>query len=120
MSARKPTVAGSFYPANKKGLQTQIGDYLGKAAYTKSKNVYGVVAPHAGYAYSGMCAAHSYKAITESAKADTFVILGTNHTGYAESNFALSSEDFETPLGVVKNDREFYDALILERKGKRF
>ncbi len=118
MGVRKSIVAGSFYPAGKKELQTQIGDFLKKAAYTGSKKVYGVIAPHAGYVYSGQCAAYSYRALSES-YAETFIILGTNHTGYAESNFALSQDDFETPLGIVKNDKEFSQALK-EAEGKRF
>jgi hypothetical protein len=119
MGLRKAIVAGSFYPADKKELQTQIGDFLEKVAYTKSKNIYGVIAPHAGYSYSGQCAAYAYKAIAEAKKVDTFIILGTNHTGYAESNFAVSTQDFETPLGIIKNDKEFSN-LLVSAKGTRF
>lgn len=126
MSVRKPIVAGSFYPANANELRKQIKDSflgeLGPKGMPKKGNekVYGIIAPHAGYAYSGQCAAYSYKAIAKAKKPDTFVILGTNHTGYAESNFAVSTEDFETPLGTVRNDKEFSNALIPQYKGKRF
>lgn len=114
---RNALVAGSFYPSNKEELKKEIkksflGEFGTGGMPKKGKNkIYGVIAPHAGYIYSGQCAAHSYKAVSES-QANTFIILGTNHTGYAESDFALSSEDFETPFGVVKNDTEFYKSLI--------
>lgn len=116
---RRAIAAGSFYPANAAELRKQIkNSFLGgfgpKGMPKKcSKKVYGVIAPHAGYIYSGQCAAWAYKAIAEAEKADTFIVLGTNHTGYAESNFAVSTQDFETPLGIVRNDKEFCDLLIL-------
>jgi AmmeMemoRadiSam system protein B len=121
---RSPIVAGSFYPADKKELEAAIKEsFLGKFGCGmpsgKGKKVYGVVSPHAGYMYSGQAAAHAYKAIA-GLQADTFIMLGTNHTGYAESNFAVSTQDFETPLGIVKNDEEFSKLLISEFKGKRF
>ncbi len=116
--------AGSFYPANAAELKKQIKnsflEAFGPHEMPKkgSKKVYGVIAPHAGYIYSGQCAAWAYKTIAEAEKPDTFIVLGTNHTGYAESNFAVSTQDFETPLGIVKNDKEFCDLLIL--KGNKF
>ena len=122
---RKAIGAGSFYPANAKELKQQIknsflGEFGPKEMPRKgSKKVYGAIAPHAGYIYSGRCAAWAYKAIAEAEKADTFIILGTNHTGYAESCFAVSTEDFETPLGIVRNDKEF-SQVLLEAKKMRF
>lgn len=122
---RSPTVAGSFYPADAAELKKAIrSSFLGKFGPGKlpenvksNKLVYGVVSPHAGYSYSGMCAAHSYKAIAEAEKPETVVILGTNHTGYVESDFAVSMEDFETPLGIVRNDKELSGLLISNGKG---
>lgn len=125
---RKATAAGSFYPAEKEFLEKQIKEsFLGnlgpKSLPPKKKGeaVIGTIVPHAGYVYSGQCAAHAYKAIAEAEKQDTFIVLGTNHTGYTESNFAISTQDFETPLGIVENDKEF-SKLLLESgsKGKRF
>ncbi len=120
---RRAIVAGSFYPTNKEALEKQIKEsFLGnlgpKSLPSKigKGKIFGVIVPHAGYVYSGQCAAHAYKAIAESEKPDTFVILGTNHTGYAESGFAVSSQDFETPLSIVRNDKEFSELLISAKK----
>lgn len=130
---RKATVAGSFYSSDAAELKQDIHElFLGKFGPGKladikkerqEKKLYGVIVPHAGYIYSGQATAHAYKAIAESKNVDTFILLGTDHTGYGESNFALSSQDFETPLGVMKNDKEFFDSVILEfkeNKGKGF
>jgi AmmeMemoRadiSam system protein B len=120
---RKAIVAGSFYSSGKKELEKEIEDcFLSKFGFgsiPKAKRgnneTKGIIAPHAGYAYSGPCASYAYAKLAESS-IDTFIILGTNHTGYAESHFALSLEDFETPLGIAKTDKEFYNLLAKESK----
>ena len=70
---RKPVVAGQFYPASFDELDKEInacftskfgpGDLPLKK---KEQSVLGVIAPHAGYTYSGPCAAWAYKEIAES------------------------------------------------------
>jgi AmmeMemoRadiSam system protein B len=77
------------------------------------RNVVGGVAPHAGYMYSGMVAAHLYAKLAEDGFPESFVIMGPNHTGMG-SGIAVTSEDFETPLGVAKIDVELAKQL---RKG---
>lgn len=117
MGIRKPVVAGQFYPSDRKELVSAI-----KESFTSKfgpgglpekrdggKKVYGCVVPHAGYVFSGAGAAWVYKSIGESAFADTYVILGVNHSGPATCS---SKEDWRTPLGVVKCDTEFVDLLF--------
>ncbi len=107
---RHEAVAGSFYQSSKADLERFINDALGKAAIDRpiSKKAVSFVAPHAGYTYSGFVAAHTYAALSLSVKArsiDTFVVIGPNHTGYG-TPISISAEDWRTPLGIVKNDRE--------------
>ncbi|OGS41482.1 MAG: AmmeMemoRadiSam system protein B [Euryarchaeota archaeon RBG_16_62_10] len=115
---RHPAVAGQFYAGDDKSLRSQIEQcYLGplgpgrlpKLSEGKRK-VLGGVSPHAGYIYSGMVAAHLYARIAEDGFAKTFVVLGPNHTG-AGSGLAVTVEDFETPLGTVKVDKELAKAI---------
>lgn len=112
---RNPAFAGMFYPAHKDELKELINNCFengaGKPKKRGNKTIKAVVAPHAGYIYSGICASYAYKQISESKKPDVFIILGTGHSG---CNTCLSDEDFETPLGVVKNDKEFTEALAKE------
>lgn len=115
---RYPTVAGQFYEGDEKSLRAQIEQCfkgpLGPGKIPKvsagKRLILGGVAPHAGYVYSGMVAAHLYARIAEDGMAKSFVILGPNHTGRG-SGLAVTTEDFETPLGVVKIDRELAKAL---------
>ncbi len=117
---RSPIVAGQFYPAGKEELEEEIrksfnhkfgpGSLPGKRQ--SDKKVYGVIAPHAGYAFSGAGAAWCYKEIGEAKFPDTYVILGVNHPG---TSTCASDEDWETPLGTVKCDNELVSAM--EKKG---
>jgi AmmeMemoRadiSam system protein B len=119
---RKPTVAGQFYagdgPSLKKQIEQCFTGPLGPGKLPKlnehgKRKVIGGVAPHAGYVYSGMVAAHLYSKLAEDGFPESFVILGPNHTGRG-SGLAVSTQDFETPLGVAKIDIELAKAL---RKG---
>ena len=103
---RFPAVAGQFYPLDKNDLGRDISKCFADISQTE-RPVLGAIVPHAGYMYSGRTAAHTYSVLP---KADTFVILGPNHTGYG-SPIAVSSEKWSTPLGEVSSDIEFIDAL---------
>jgi len=60
---RKPSFAGSFYPANKRVLSKMIDGFLKnvKEENINKNKIIGVIAPHAGYIYSGQTAAYSFK-----------------------------------------------------------
>lgn len=115
MGVRKPTVAGQFYPKSAEELEKAIkesftsrfgpGSMPGKRG---SKKVHGVIAPHAGYPFSGAGAAWAYKEIGEAEFPDTYVILGVNHSG---PETCASDEDWETPFGIVKCDKAFVSKL---------
>jgi AmmeMemoRadiSam system protein B len=119
---RRASVAGQFYAGDGPSLRRQIEQCftgpLGPGRVPKlnpkgDRNIVGGVAPHAGYMYSGMVAAHLYARLAEDGFPESFVILGPNHTGMG-SGIAITSQDFETPLGVVKIDMELAKQL---RKG---
>ena len=59
MMNRQPAVAGTFYPADPQQLQTMVEQYLNDAG-TKSKVPKAIIAPHAGFIYSGPIAASAY------------------------------------------------------------
>ena len=106
---RKPTVAGQFYDGNKANLEQNIKEYfLDKRGPRKlpeanqgKKNVKGLVVPHAGYMYSGAIAANSYYYLSKNGFADTFIILGPNHTGMGSGVSIMTEGSWETPLGTV-------------------
>lgn len=115
---RTPSVAGMFYADNERQLRKQIEQCfmgpIGPGHLPQSgrgrRTVLGGIAPHAGYMYSGMVAAHLYARLAEDGIPKTFVILGPNHTGRG-SGLAITTEDFRTPMGVARVDRELAKAL---------
>lgn len=104
---RKASFSGAFYPSNKEELKEQITSFL-KEANGKKRDVISCISPHAGYIYSGRCAAHTFSSIEEK---ETFVIIGPNHSGIG-SGIAISNEIWETPLGKVEPDTEFIEELL--------
>ncbi len=103
---RAPAVSGQFYPRSKNDLLREVSRCFTGIPQTK-RAVIGAVVPHAGYIYSGRTAAHVYASLPD---ADTFVMLGPNHTGYG-SPVSVSSETWSTPMGEVDADIEFIRAL---------
>ncbi len=74
-----------------------------------SPSLFGGMVPHAGYIYSGPCAAHFYSSLESDI--GCVILLGVNHRGMG-AEAALSPADYwETPLGRVAVDREL-NALL--------
>lgn len=115
---RNPAVAGAFYEGSKENLLRQIErcymHRLGPGRFpsveSRKGRLVGVVVPHAGYLYSGPVAAHSYTAVAHDGLPESYVVLGPNHSGTG-APLALTRQDFETPLGIVRNDSELFAAL---------
>ncbi len=115
---RRPSVAGQFYAADEASLRDQIERcFLGPLGPGKvpplakgGRSILGGMAPHAGYVYSGGVAAHLYSRLAEDGFPQTFVILGPNHTGKG-SGLAVTTEDYQTPLGVAHVDKELAKAV---------
>lgn len=111
MAVRYPAVAGTFYPGDKPALLHLLEHLFGEIKKIE-QDCLGVVSPHAGYEFSGRTAA---RAIASLKDAGTFVILGPNHhLGPEPKPFAVSLQDWETPLGKAPINRELAINLDLE------
>ncbi len=104
---RHSTVAGKFYPEGRSELKKRVENLL-SFIDDRQINLRAAVVPHAGYDFSGKCAAYAYRLIKNY---DCFIILGTNHSGLG-SKISLSIEDFETPLGIAENDIELVEGIM--------
>jgi len=110
---RSPAVAGAFYPADAATLSSQIRAFLGEAGEDVTLPPKAIIAPHAGYIYSGPVAAHAYAHIKPlKGVVERVVLLGPCHR-VPVMGLALSSADsFLTPLGPVDIDHDLDDALL--------
>lgn len=97
---RPAAVAGSFYPAPASYLRASVERYLADAAPPPAATVRAVIAPHAGYVYSGPVAGYSFRALPKLV-GRTILLLGPAHfvplRGLAAGSFAAMA----TPLGPV-------------------
>ena len=108
---RNPAVAGSFYYYDPQVLYKQIDEFVDKKA--RKENALGVMSPHAGYVYSGRIAAKVYSKITP---ADTYIILGPNHTGMG-AEFAIMREgEWRTPLGNIKVNSQLAEDILVHSR----
>ena len=69
-----------------------------------------LIAPHIDFHRGGSTYAWAYREVLERSDADLYVVLGTCHAGMVDP-FAVTLKPYDTPLGPVPVDREFYDAL---------
>src|ERR1035438_8732998 len=103
---RQPAVAGSFYPADPKELGNMLDGFLSKAAPPPEQNVVALVAPHAGYPYSGPVAAYSY-ALLKSRKFDRVVVIAPSHYEAFGFSSVYDGAAYTTPFGQVPVDQAF-------------
>jgi AmmeMemoRadiSam system protein B len=104
---RQPAVAGSFYPADSRKLAASVDGYLDAAECRIAERPKALIAPHAGYIYSGPVAASAYASIRgRSETIERVVLLGPSHR-FPLAGLAASQKDaFLTPLGPVPLDHE--------------
>jgi len=99
-------VAGAFYPDDPTRLREQVQQYLDRATKVDLQgDLLGLVAPHAGYTYSGWVAAWSYKQL-EGKTLDVVVVVSPSHHEYFRGCAVYSGDGYETPLGVVRVDKD--------------
>lgn len=105
-SARPPAVAGMFYPADPADLRAAVRRYLDEA---EGEGPYplALIAPHAGYVYSGPVAGSAYALVEPVAdRVDRVALLGPCHRVPVRGLASTSASAFTTPLGDVPVDED--------------
>lgn len=102
---REPAVAGRFYPGSPGRLAADVDGFLSPAARLPAK---GLVAPHAGYMYSGAIAGEVYRKVEVPPRV---VVLGPNHTGLGAMASMWPGGVWRMPLGEVPIDDGLTDVL---------
>lgn len=110
---RPAAVAGSFYPADPQDLDRQLTGLLAAVPLPADEAApKALIAPHAGYVYSGAVAAQAYARIQSArGRIQRVVLIGPSHR-VAFRGLALSqAESWATPLGAMPLDRAAYGVL---------
>jgi AmmeMemoRadiSam system protein B len=103
---RPPAVAGTFYPSDPVALRAEVDALLADAGSRSARRTpKALVAPHAGYRYSGPIAASAYATLRGASEHVTrVVLLGPAHYVPVRGLATSSSDAFATPLGEVPLD----------------
>jgi AmmeMemoRadiSam system protein B len=111
-SIRKAAVAGMFYPGSAPELAADLESMFAQAARpVPGERPIALVAPHAGYVYSGQTAAGAY-ALLEGIDVATVVVVSPSHREYFPGVTVYPGDGYETPLGLVNVDTAMRDRLL--------
>lgn len=104
---RRAAVAGQFYQSEADDLRATVESYLAGVSPSDIPPPKAIIAPHAGFVYSGPIAASAYATLAPAKdKINRVILLGPCHR-VAVRGLALSGADaFETPLGPVEIDKD--------------
>jgi MEMO1 family protein len=116
----KPAFAGQFYPADKDELYHMLADLYANAKARNAENVIALIAPHAGYVFSGSVAASVYNQIDPDKTYENIFIIASSHMMYFNGASIYSAGNFETPLGEIKINVELAEKLINLKQGFSF
>jgi AmmeMemoRadiSam system protein B len=109
---RRSVYAGmGWYPGHPEELRRTIDDFLGNVEFQPVEGqLVGLIAPHAGYTYSGQTAAYAYRQVV-GLSYDVVVIVSPMHRMLMGRFAVTSAAAYETPLGLIKLDDELVGAL---------
>jgi MEMO1 family protein len=121
---REPAVSGYFYPSDAVRLVKDVQGYINFHPVRKAPGkLIGIVAPHAGYMYSGLTAGAAY-ALLVSQKYETAVIIAPNHQLPFRGISIYNGDAYRSPLGLSSVDTELRnriqsvsDLVVLSEKG---
>ena len=118
MKKTKPTAAaGKFYSNNKNELSAQIDFFMANNIHDYKHKSRAIIAPHAGYIYSGQLACEGFQYLDKNVK--TVFIIAPSHY-VAVKNIALSIfEKWSTPLGEIDVNQDINTELV-EKFGCEF
>ncbi|MEE9591317.1 MAG: AmmeMemoRadiSam system protein B [Thermodesulfobacteriota bacterium] len=106
---RKPAVAYQFYPGDPTELEKALTSFEDKKA--AKEDAIAIIAPHAGYIYSGKVAGSIYSSVRI---CDNIILIGPNHTGLGELVSIMSSGSWEIPSAKLEINSELANILLEE------
>jgi AmmeMemoRadiSam system protein B len=105
LDLRPSPIAGTWYEGNAKVLAAQVDEYLHAAKLPELHgNIVGVIAPHAGYVYSGAVAGYAFSAI-RNLTPDLVIVLSPYHNLASYPLITTKHQAYSTPLGNIEVDQ---------------
>ncbi|MBT3907794.1 MAG: AmmeMemoRadiSam system protein B [Rhodospirillaceae bacterium] len=112
-SVRPAAVAGQFYPGDPEELDAAVQFFLSRIPAEDSPTPKAIIAPHAGYIYSGPMAAEAYATLRPArGTIKRVILLGPCHRVALEGLGLPSVNSFQTPLGDIPIDSEACDKIL--------
>jgi len=109
---RPPAAAGSFYPAQANRLRETVESLLSDAdGVAPPQPAKAVIAPHAGYIYSGAIAGKAFATLGAASSFLRAVVVGPAHFVPHRGLAVPTVDAFRTPLGDVRLDRDAIAAI---------
>lgn len=115
MSGIRPTaVAGQFYPGEPQALRRAVQAYVSAAEGAAGAAVpKAIIAPHAGYVYSGPVAGSAYARLVPARdQIERVVLMGPAHRVPVRGMALPEADSFATPLGPIAVDRRDQEGLL--------
>ncbi len=109
---RRPAVAGQFYPGDPAQLRQVVDQCLAAAAATPDARLRAIIAPHAGYTYSGATAGQLYARLQGRRDLRRVVVIAPSHRVGFRGLSTASAASFATPLGTIPVDQAACAALV--------
>ena len=113
-SVRPPAVAGSFYPGSPRRLEEAVRSYLAAAPdQGEAQAPKALIAPHAGYVYSGPTAGFAYASLAPAReRIQRVVLIGPAHRVAVAGLAVPDADGFATPLGEIPLDAAALQRLL--------
>lgn len=108
------TLAGTWYDADPDRLKAELEGYLQQAKGATDASIFAVIVPHAGYTYSGPCAAVGIRALAARKDVRRVVVLGFSHRVRMSNRISLPVQEthYRSPLGETPLDVEAIAGLM--------
>ncbi|MFA5712911.1 MAG: AmmeMemoRadiSam system protein B [Bacteroidales bacterium] len=111
---RESAVAGRFYPATATEIESSLEELFSKAKERRGSDVRALIAPHAGYLFSGKVAASAYNQIERGGVFERVFVLSSAHSHHFRGASLYSAGNYIMPYGEVEVDRGLANLLHRE------
>ena len=113
---KESDLAGSWYSSSKQELSKTLRSYIDQAEPEKVEGeIFGIIAPHAGYQFSAPVAAYGYKS-ARNKSIKTVIIIGFSHRKPFDGISVYDRGSFRTPLGDIPVDEKLAGAIEAQNK----